>query len=484
MVRYNSTSEYPRSLLPWSEGNACGHAGMCSCAHDFRKGAARDRACLDRAATSNNHCSPAGNIALRTLALLRRPGRTVLLLLLVGVPLMSFGQSRKDLEKKRDQLDKQIKATTALIAAGENEQKATQRQLELLQAQIQQRQELIATMNSEVFRVDQEIAETEDLVGSMQQDLKKLKEEYARMIQYAYMNRNSYDRLSYIFAAESFAQAFKRSRYLDQLAEQRRQQAALIAGTQESLGKKAQDLKGRRTEKVSLLSEQLNEKKKLTTDKGSQEKTLSVLRKEEDKLRETMRKQRNKRESLAAEIKKAIEAEIRKSAKPAKTGTGTTASKNPGKMELELTPEAQELGSNFEKNKGKLPWPVTKGTITEGFGEHPHPVLKNVKTNNNGIDIGCEKGASVRAIFRGDVSSVIVIPGAGKAVVISHGAYRTVYSNLREVSVSKGQKVETKQTVGTVMTDDEGSTAHIEIWKITSAGDLVKVDPSAWIYRD
>ncbi|MBL0045955.1 MAG: hypothetical protein IPP33_16620 [Flavobacteriales bacterium] len=118
---------------------------------------------------------------------------------------MSFGQSRKDLEKKRDQLDKQIKATTALIAAGENEQKATQRQLELLQAQIQQRQELIATMNSEVFRVDQEIAETEDLVGSMQQDLNKLKEEYARVIQYAYMNRNSYDRLSYIFAAESFA---------------------------------------------------------------------------------------------------------------------------------------------------------------------------------------------------------------------------------------------------------------------------------------
>ncbi|MBL7983989.1 MAG: peptidoglycan DD-metalloendopeptidase family protein, partial [Flavobacteriales bacterium] len=282
---------------------------------------------------------------------------------------------------------------------------------------------------------------------------------------------------------ESFAQAFKRSRYLDQLAEQRRQQAELITATQVALGQKAEDLKGRKQAKVTLLSEQLEEKKKLTTDKGTHEKALTSLQKEENKLRETMRKQRSKRESLAAEIRKAIEAEVRKSSKPAKGGTGTAA-KGGGKMALELTPEAKELGSDFEKNKGKLPWPVAKGTITEGYGEHPHPVLRGVKTYNNGIDIGCEKGASVRAIFRGEVSSVIVIPGAGKAVVVSHGAYRTVYSNLREASVSKGQKVDTKQTVGTVMTDEEGSTAHIEIWKITSAGDLVKVDPSAWIYRD
>ena len=411
--------------------------------------------------------------------------RASLLLLPLLLVLTSSAQSRKELEKKRDQLDKQIKATSALLAAGEKEQKATQRQLELLQAQIRQRQELISTMNSEVFRVDKEIGETEDLIGSLEGDLVKLKAEYARMLQYAYMNRDSYDRLSYIFAAESFTQAFQRSRYLDQLAEQRRQQASLISATQESLGKKAEDLKSRRNEKVSLLSEQVTEKKKLTTDKSAQEGTLSSLRKEEDKLRATLRKQQSKRENLAAEIRKAIEAEVRKSTKPAKAGaSGGSSAKGSGKMELSLTPEARELGSDFEKNKGKLPWPVAKGTITEGYGEHEHPVLRGVKTYNNGIDISCEKGASVRAIFRGEVSSVIVIPGAGKAVVLSHGAYRTVYSNLREASVSKGQKVLTKGTVGTVMTDEDGSTAHIEIWKITSAGDLVKVDPGAWIYRD
>lgn len=399
--------------------------------------------------------------------------------------LSSLAQSRKDLEKKRDQLDKQIKATSALLAAGEKEQKATQRQLELLSAQIRQRQDLINTMNSEVFRVDKEIGETEDMIGSLEADLVKLKEEYARMLQYAYMNRDSYDRLSYIFAAESFTQAFQRSRYLDQLAEQRRQQAALIVSTQQSLGVKAQELKSRRTEKVTLLDEQVSEKKKLTSDRSSHEGTLASLRKEEDKLRETMRKQKAKRDNLAAEIRKAIEAELRKNTKPARTGSSSSSpTKSSGKVELELTPEAKELGSDFEKNKGKLPWPVAKGTITGRFGRQPHPVLPGIEIDLAGIDITCEKGAPVRAIFRGEVSSVIVIPGAGKAVVLSHGAYRTVYSNLREVSVAKGQKVETKGPVGIVLTDEDGSVAHIEIWKITASGDLVKVDPGAWIYRD
>ena len=410
--------------------------------------------------------------------------RFLLLLTLVLAPAFAHAQSRKELEKKKDALDKQIKATSSLIAAGEKEQKNTQRQLELLQAQIQQRQELISTMNSEVFRVDKEIAENEDLVSSMERDLVKLKDEYARMVQYAYVNRSSYDRLSYIFAAESFQQAFRRSRYLEQLAEQRRQQAALIRDTQVSLTGKVSELKGRRTEKVSLLNEQLQEKKKLSTDRNSQESTLESLRKEENKLRETMRKQEKKRTDLAAQIRKAIEAEVRKSSKPAKTGTGSKPAKAGGKLELEMTPEARDLNADFEKNKGRLPWPVAKGTITSTFGKQPHPVLKGIIIENNGIDISCEKGASVRAMFRGEVSSVIVIPGAGKAVVVSHGAYRSVYSNLREVTVNKGQKVDTKANVGVVMTDEDGSTAHVEIWKITGEGDLIKVDPAAWIYRE
>jgi len=399
-------------------------------------------------------------------------------------------QSRKDLERKRDQLDQQIKATSALIAAGEKEQKNTQRQLELLQAQIRQREELIGTMNSEVFRVEQEITSNEELVRSLQNDLSQLQEAYGRMVQYAYMNRNAYDRLSYVFAAESFAQAFRRSRYLDQLAEQRRQQAALIAGTSTSLAARVEELKGRRQEKVTLLSEQVQEKKLLSTDKDQQQRTLSGLQREHHKLRETHRKQEKKKRDLAPHIRKAIEDEIRASTKQGKGGgkgdkAGASAGgSSPVRSAPALTPEARELNTDFEKNKGRLPWPVAKGTITGSFGKHAHPVLRGITIENNGIDISCEKGAQVRAMFRGEVSSVIVIPGAGKAVVISHGAYRSVYSNLREVSVSKGQKVDTKQTIGTVMTDEDGSTAHVEIWRITPEGELVKSDPGGWIYRE
>jgi murein DD-endopeptidase MepM/ murein hydrolase activator NlpD len=173
---------------------------------------------------------------------------------------------------------------------------------------------------------------------------------------------------------------------------------------------------------------------------------------------------------------------MRKETKPATKGTSKGTSGSTAKLEVTLTPEAKELNADFEKNKGKLPWPVEKGVITSRYGKQPHPVLPGIVIENNGIDITTEKGAGVRAVFRGEVSSVIVIPGAGKAVIVSHGAYRTVYSNLRDVSVVKGQKVETKQVVGTVLTDDNGSVAHIEIWKITSEG-LVKVDPALWIYR-
>ncbi len=400
-------------------------------------------------------------------------------LIVIGLIPVS-AQSRKDLEKRRDALDSQIKETSALINKARSEQRSTQQQVQLLEAQIKQRQELINTMNSEVYRMDQEIQDTRDSIRHLESDLEKLKDEYARMVQFAYMNRSSYDRLSYIFAAESFAQAFRRSRYLEQLAQQRSQQADLIEETSVILGSKVDGLQATRQEKSNLLDRQLLEARKLTEDRKGQQSALDGLRKEEGRLKQALSKQEKQRQELAAAIRKAIEAEIAKSRAAAPKAPGATAS---GKVEFTLTPEAKELNADFEKNRGKLPWPVEKGTITSSFGKQAHPVLRGIQIENNGLDIGCVPGAPVRAIFRGEVSSVIVIPGAGKAVMLSHGAYRTVYSNLRDVAVNKGDKVDTKQVVGTVMTEDGASTAHIEIWKIGTDGQLQKVDPAAWILQ-
>ena len=403
--------------------------------------------------------------------------RATCLIALVLIASSGFAQTKKELEKKRAALDKQIKTTTALIEQARKEQRVTQEQLQLLESQIAAREQLINTMNGELRKVDQRIAEDVELVASLKQDMVKLKEEYARMLQFAYRNRSAYDRMSYLFAANSFQQAYRRSRYLAQIAEQRKRQAAVIEETRSTIDARLAGLQEQREEKTKLMSEQQAERQRLNSDRNGQQSALTNLKKEEGRLRDTQKKQESQRKELDAAIRKAIEAELKPKTKPgAKPGA-------PAKLDLSMTPEAKELNTDFEKNKGKLPWPVEKGVITSRFGKQPHPVLPGITIENNGIDITTEKNAAVRALFRGEVSSVIVIPGAGKAVIVSHGAYRTVYSNLREVSVAKGQKVETKQNVGAVLTDENGSVAHVELWKITADG-LVKVDPGPWLFRD
>ena len=404
--------------------------------------------------------------------------RAALLLPLLLLLASASGQSKKDLEKRRDALDKQIRTTTALIDQARKEQRVTQEQLQLLESQIEARAQLIRTMDGELRNTDDRIHEDEEAIASLKADLDNLRRDYANMVRAAYRNRSAYDRLSYLFAASSFQQAFQRSRYLNQLTAHRRRQAALIVETQVTLDARLTSLKEQRQAKALLLGEQVQEKRKLDTDRAGQQTALVGLKREEGRLRDTQRKQENQRKDLAAAIRKAIADEVKKSTKGGTTAAGTKGSKTA----ITLTPEARELNADFEKNKGKLPWPVEKGVITGRFGKQPHPVLKGIMIDNNGIDITTEKGASVRALFRGEVSSVIVLPGAGKAVIISHGAYRTVYSNLRDASVAKGQKVDTKQPIGTVITDENGSVAHVEVWKITSEG-LVNVDPSGWLFR-
>lgn len=381
-------------------------------------------------------------------------------------------QDRKTLEKKRADLEKQIRTTTALIEQAKKEQRTTQEHLKLIEGRIQAREQLIRTMGGEVRRVNQQIAEDEEMVRSLTADLQALKEEYGRMLQFAYRNRNAYDRMSYIFAASDLRQAWKRGRYLEQIAQQRTRQARLIAETQQQITERLEGLKEQRAAKVALLEEQQVERRKLDSDRAGQMRALELLRKEEGRLRETQKKQEQQRRDLDAAIRKAIEAELKPKGGAAKGG----------KLDITLTPEARELNNDFEKNRGKLPWPVEKGVITSRFGKQNHPVLPGIVIENNGIDITTEPNATVRAVFRGEVTSVLVMPGAGKAVIVSHGVYRSVYSNLRDVVVTKGQKLDTKQAIGTVLTDETGSKAHLELWKVTPDG-LVKVDPAQWLYR-
>ncbi len=394
-------------------------------------------------------------------------------LLFLGVTFVASAQTKEELQEKRQKLNERIDYTNQLIKKKKTDQRLTQTELVILNKKIGYREELINTINYQVADLEERVRENEEMVKSLEQDLRDLKEEYARMIRYAYKNRNAYERMMFIFAAEDLYEAYKRLKYLQQYADYRERQAKLIERTQRILNEKVTELKDKKAEKEQLLREKLQEKEHLASDRQSQQKSLEELRKEESRLKEQLEEQQRKREQLTAAIKRVIEEEIRK-----------TRARNEGNYRL--TPEARQLSSDFEKNQGKLPWPVERGVITSTFGEHPHPTLGSaIKIKNNGVDISTNKGSVVRSVFQGEVSKIIVIQGAGKAVMIKHGAYRTVYSNLQEAFVSTGDKVTVKQPIGRVLTNDRENKAeaHFEIWKITGNGNQKK-DPENWIYKE
>lgn len=392
----------------------------------------------------------------------------LLLLILAGSSLSA--QTKEELEEKRQKLNEQIEYTNELIEKKRKNQNLTQSELAVLNKKIDYREELITTINHQIHDLEGRIEENQAMIASLEEDLKDLKEEYAEMIRQAYRNRNSYDRLLFIFASSDMYQAYRRLKYLQRYADHRKQQARSIRRTREVLNDKITDLKARKQEKEDLLREKTQEKERLASDMDEQESTLEQLKQEEQSLRQKLQEQKEERERLTAAIERVIEEEVEEN-------------REANRGNFELTPEAKQLNADFEKNKGALPWPVERGVITAGFGTRAHPTLgAGIKIKNNGVDIETSEDAVARAVFEGEVSSVIVISGAGKAVMVKHGSYRTVYSNLSEVFVEKGDRVEVREEVGRVLTDrSEGKTeAHFEIWKVSGDGNQ-KMDPKDWI---
>ncbi len=387
------------------------------------------------------------------------------------------GQSKKDLEKKKQQLQKEIEETNRQLQATSKSKSLTASQVNALKKKIRLRQELIGTINGELEGLTSEINTTTTEIGSLEHKMAQLKEEYANMILFAQRNRGSYQRLMYVFASSDFNQAYKRLKYLQQYSENRKKQAALIDSTQRQLQSKKLTLESQKVEKTTLRNTELKQKQNLEADKKEQDRLLVNLQDREKKLK----KQLAEKQKAKRKLDKAIDDLVRKEIANAKKKATASGKKNvTSENVFSLTPEAQKLSNNFAGNRGKLPWPVEKGTISSSFGEHPHPELKGIVIKNNGIDIRSSANSSARTIFDGEVTGVITIPGANSAVIIRHGEYLSVYSNLSSVSVKKGDKVTTRQKIGNVYTDTEESLTeiHLEIWKGT-----VKLDPAGWLAR-
>jgi septal ring factor EnvC (AmiA/AmiB activator) len=198
--------------------------------------------------------------------------------------------------------------------------------------------------------------------------------------------------------------------------------------------------------------------------------SLNKIKNNEENLAKELEKSNLKRREIAKAVKKAIEDEIR-------------ALEKLKKSKFDATPEGIALSKNFNKNKGRLIWPVEKGEVTSKYGKHQHHLVTTATVDNNGIDITTSKNANVRAVFGGEVTSVLIIPGAGKVVMVSHGEYRTVYANLKEVYVKKGDQIKVRTKVGRLLAKESGiSEAHFEIWRILAEG-LNTVNPAIWLLK-
>jgi murein hydrolase activator len=385
--------------------------------------------------------------------------------------------SKKELERKKEKLQKEIDYTNSQLKIVSRNKNATKEQLEALQKKIKLREQLIGTINSEISSIGGQIEITNKEIVSLEEKMKRLKAAYAEMIRYAYRNRNTYQRLMFIFAADDFNQAYKRISWLQEYSKHRRHQADEIAGTEQLLNGKKQELVVKKNQKTNLKISEQNNKATLEKEKVEQDQVMKNLTKREQKLKKDLAE----KQAAKQKLDRAIEALIKKEIVAAKKKAVAEGKKNVTSANVfTSTPEAKKLSSGFSNNKGILPWPVEQGAITGTFGNHPHKELKGIMVNNNGVDIQSSKGSSARTIFDGTVSGVISIPGSNKAVIIRHGEYLTVYSNLAEVSVRTGDKVTTKQRIGTIGNDENNERAeiHLEIWKNTT-----KLNPQPWLKK-
>jgi len=399
-----------------------------------------------------------------------------LLFLIVSGTQIVFGQSRKALERKIKKQERALRLTSNLLKETKKKKKESYNKFLLIKNQIATREELIANLQKDITLLNGMISENEEVVNSLKQDLESLKEQYAKLIYFAWKNRSSYQQLMFILSAKNFNQAYMRMKYLQQLTEYREKQAVAIKDILSLLESKVNELNKRKAEKENILKQIEQEKIVLANEKQEQAKTVEKLKQKESELISKLKKQRRAAEALKRKVAKIIAEEARKAREAAKKKhPNTKPATNKGFV---LTPEEKIIAADFASNKGHLPWPTTKGIITGTFGTHEHPLIKGVKVNNDGIYISAPAGSKARAIFKGEVRKVFEIPGKHKLVLIRHGNYFSVYANLSEVYVKEGQKVATKEEIGKVYTDpdDHKTILELQIWKGS-----IKVNPKYWL---
>ena len=401
------------------------------------------------------------------------------------------GKSKQQLQNEITSLQKEIATANQLLKKTTKDKEMTLNEVNLLDKKIKQREKLITAYNEQIAILDEEINRGQNNIKSLNSDLGKLQKEYAKMIVFANKNRNNYDRLGFIFASKDFNQAFSRLRYIREFSDARKVKMEQISSTQRKISSEVEASQQAREEQTALLKEEKAQQEALKEEKEDLNKQVANLKKKEgsiqqdikDKQQQAQKLQKAIDDIIAGEIRKANEEAERKRREEAKKNANkgkTTTTPAPKEKGMALTPSEKTLSTNFVNNKGKLPWPVERGVISSSYGKHASVVSDKVTVTNNGIDIATTEGAKARAVFDGEVTSVTKLTGANTVVIIRHGEYFTVYSNLENVTVKRGDKVKTKQNIGTVHTNKtEGKTElHFELLKEQN-----RQNPANWLSK-
>ena len=410
------------------------------------------------------------------------------MLALVGVSFSMLGQQptqKEKLEQRKTQLQDEIEVANGILKKTQKDKELTLSQVRALDKKVKAREELIRTVQAQITNSDREIRRQKNEIARLDGEIKTLKEKYAGMIREAQKRGTPSSALAFVFASDDLQQALKRLYFLRQYSGFRQTQVEEIKALQAEKAKAITAIEAEQGRKRQLLGQEVAQKQELVAEKSQQEAAVAKLKKKESQIATDIKKKRSELQKLEKQIQKIIQDELKRQREAARKqaeaqNPGSTTQAGSSSTSFALTPEGAALAKDFASNKGKLPWPVERGIITQNFGENPVPGTSGVTIKNPGVDIGTPSKSGVRAVFNGEVSTVVRIPGANRVVLIRHGNYFTVYSNLDEVYVKTGDKVTTKQSIGRVAADPETgeSTLHFELWMDTN-----NQDPKPWLGR-
>ena len=411
--------------------------------------------------------------------------KNILLFVFTFSIFVSFSQNNtQKLKKEKQKIEQEIKETNTQLNKEKKKKNSALRQLSLSNKNLNNHNKLLKNLEksvqiqlSEIKKIENKISEIESQILKKEEDLIKAKQFLSDVLYQTYLWKNTYNESLFLISSDNINKMFKRKQYLKQLTYFRKNQTIKIQDLKKELNIEKEilieiknNLLSKKQEQEETLNTKINQKKQLELTKNENFKIVSEIKKNEQFYKDKLNQKKIEAQEIEKQIKQIIEEEIRKAREEAEKNNNGSP----------LTPESIALSSNFTSNKGKLPWPLEKATISGRYGIKKNQAISGVETKNNGIDFSTDQGQSVRVIFDGTVSRIFFIKGKGKAILVNHGSYFTVYSGLKNVLVTNGEKLISKQKIATVLTSDiTGKTElHFEIWKGKETQNPVK-----WLYK-